>query len=155
MIKEDTSVQTMTEAREPAHPTTDFVPVTLSATAAAKLAEVLEQKGLPDASLRVFVSGGGCSGPQYGMAFETQVEADDYAFVSEGMNVVIDPVSIAYLQGATVDFVDSLMGGGFKIENPNAAASCGCGSSFRPAGESAEQGAASGEAAGCGSGCGC
>lgn len=151
MIREDTSVQT---ASEGVKPMTDFVPVTLSPTAASKLAEVMAQKGLADASLRVFVSGGGCSGLQYGMAFETQVEADDYAFESEGMSVVIDPVSIAYLQGATVDFVDSLMGGGFKIENPNAVASCGCGSSFRPAGESSS--AAKGhEGAGCGSGCGC
>ncbi len=160
MIREDTSVQTMgvqtmTEAREDVRPMTDFVPVALSPSAAIKLAEVLEQKGLPDASLRVFVSGGGCSGLQYGMAFETQVEDDDYSFVSEGMNVVIDPVSIAHLQGATVDFVDSLMGGGFKIENPNAVASCGCGSSFRPAGESAEKEHAGAEGGGCGSGCGC
>ena len=155
MIREDTSVQTMTEAREEALPMTEFVPVTLSATAAAKLSEVLEAKGLSDASLRVFVSGGGCSGLQYGMAFETQIEEDDYSFVSEGMSVVVDPVSIAHLQGATVDFVDSLMGGGFKIENPNAAASCGCGSSFRPAGESAGEEKASEGASNCGSGCGC
>ena len=80
--------------------------------------------------LRIQVTGGGCSGMQYGMAFETQVEDDDVAFASEGLNVYVDPVSILYLQGSVVDYVDSLMGGGFKIENPNATGTCGCGHSF-------------------------
>ena len=123
-------------------------PITLSASAAQKLLEVREQKGLATAGLRVFVSGGGCSGLQYGMAFETEGEADDVVFDSQGVSVYVDPVSITYLQGATIDFVDSLMGGGFKIENPNAVSSCGCGHSFRT-GEGAE-GASGG---GCGSGC--
>ena len=105
---------------------------------------------MADAGLRVFVSGGGCSGLQYGMAFETSGEADDVIFESEGVRVYVDPVSLMYLQGASIDFVDSLMGGGFKIENPNAVASCGCGHSFKAAGETGET-----AGGGCGSGCGC
>jgi iron-sulfur cluster assembly protein len=125
-------------------------PVTLTATAAAKLIEVRDQKGLASAGLRVFVSGGGCSGLQYGMAFETEGEADDIVFESEGVPVYVDPVSIHYLAGATIDYVDSLMGGGFKIENPNAVSSCGCGHSFR----TGENAATAEGAGGCGSGCG-
>jgi iron-sulfur cluster assembly protein len=126
-------------------------PVTLTAGAAAKLDEVRRQKGLAEAGLRVFVSGGGCSGLQYGMAFETDGEADDIVFESEGVRVFVDPVSIMYLQGASIDFVDSLMGGGFKIENPNAVSSCGCGHSFKTEGSAA---ASSEGAGGCGGGCG-
>lgn len=125
-------------------------PVLITATAAQKLKEVRDQKGLAAAGLRVFVSGGGCSGLQYGMAFETEGEPDDIVFESAGVSVYVDPVSITYLQGATIDYVDSLMGGGFKIENPNAVSSCGCGHSFKTGGDAG--GAAS--AGGCGSGCG-
>jgi len=123
-------------------------PVTISEGAARKLAQVMAEKGLDGASLRVFVSGGGCSGFQYGMAFETEIEADDVQFECADLSVVVDPVSIGYLQGAVVDYEDSLMGGGFKIDNPNATSSCGCGSSFR-AGTGDENG---GEGGGCGGG---
>ena len=147
-------------------PTTTFValsPVTLSASAAVKLAEVMTQKGMTDAALRVFVSGGGCSGLQYGMAFDNEMDEADQVFDSEGVKVVVDPVSLPYLQGATIDFVDSLMGGGFKIENPNAVSSCGCGTSFKTseqgsAGAECEAAAKSGGCGshgGCGGGCGC
>ena len=141
MIREDTQATPVATPGAPA-------PVTLTPAAAAKLSEVRVQKDLPGAGLRVFVSGGGCSGLQYGMAFETTGEADDVVFESEGLPVFVDPVSILYLQGATIDFEDTLMGGGFRIENPNAVSSCGCGQSFK---------AASGQADGaaCGSGCGC
>lgn len=137
----------------PAMPTTTVAPapITLSPAAAEKLCAVRDQKGLAEAGLRVFVSGGGCSGLQYGMAFETAGEADDIVFESAGVRVLVDPVSIMYLQGATIDFADSLMGGGFKIENPNAVSSCGCGHSFKAA-EGGDGAAAGG---GCGSGCGC
>ncbi len=139
MIREDVNLLT------PVLPT-DVAPITISQGAAAKLREVMQGKSLADAGLRVFVSGGGCSGLQYGMAFETQGgEADDMVFEAHGLQVYLDPISLPYLQGANIDFVDSLMGGGFKIENPNAVASCGCGSSFKPAGEGA---AASGAAGG-------
>jgi iron-sulfur cluster assembly protein len=140
MIREDT---TMTPAPVPAP--VDPAPITLTEAAAAKLQEVMQAKGLESAGLRVFVSGGGCSGFQYGMAFETEPEAGDIAFASAGVGVYVDPVSIGYLQGVTIDYVDSLMGGGFKIENPNAVSTCGCGHSFRASG-------AGGGGGGCGHG---
>ncbi|MCB0215148.1 MAG: iron-sulfur cluster insertion protein ErpA [Caldilineae bacterium] len=124
-------------------------PITITPAAAAKLRDVIASKGLEKAGLRVFVSGGGCSGLQYGMAFETQGGEDqDISFSAEGLDVYVDPISIQYVQGAHIDFVDSLMGGGFKIENPNAASSCGCGTSFKPKGEAESAPAAGG-------GCGC
>lgn len=141
MIREETQAP-------PAPMDVAYAPVTMTATAAAKLQEVAAAKGMTEAGLRVFVSGGGCSGLQYGMAFENQGEADDHVFQSAGVRLYVDPVSIGYLQGATIDFEESLMGGGFKIENPNAMASCGCGHSFRT------QGNAAGEGHG-GGGCGC
>lgn len=133
MIREE-QVQSPTQPTPPV----EAAPITVTPIAAQKLREVMDQKGLEDAGLRVFVSGGGCSGLQYGMAFETQVEDDDIAFHAEGLTVYVDPVSILYLQGSVVDYVDSLMGGGFKIENPNASSSCGCGSSFRTEGQGAQ-----------------
>jgi iron-sulfur cluster assembly protein len=127
MIKEQLSTPQVAPYRE-------FTAVTLSGLAAGKLREVAESKGLAQAGLRVFVSGGGCSGLQYGMAFETEGgEEGDHVFETEGVRVFVDPVSITYLEGARIDFEESLMGGGFKIENPNAASSCGCGHSFRTA----------------------
>lgn len=128
------------QVQAPVQPPVEAVPITVTPMAAEKLREVMAQKGVEEAGLRVFVSGGGCSGLQYGMAFETQVEDDDVAFASEGLNVYVDPVSILYLQGSVVDYVDSLMGGGFKIENPNASSSCGCGSSFKTEGGQEGQG---------------
>jgi iron-sulfur cluster assembly protein len=118
----------------------DVAPITVSVTAAGKLREVMAAKGLEGAGLRVFVRGGGCSGLQYGMAFETEGgEAEDHVFSAAGLTVFVDPISIEYLQGADIDYVESLMGGGFKIENPNAMSSCGCGHSFKPAGGAAAQ----------------
>lgn len=93
--------------------------------------QLLEQRQIPNHALRVFVSGGGCSGMQYGMAFEEKVQDFDTVVTVDGGRLVIDPTSMIYLQGATIDFVDSLMGGGFRIDNPNALSSCGCGQSFR------------------------
>lgn len=127
----------------------DVAPITVTETAAAKLQEVMAAKGLAGAGLRVFVRGGGCSGLQYGMAFEAEGgDVEDLVFTAQGLTVFVDPVSIEYLQGAHVDYVESLMGGGFKIDNPNAMSSCGCGHSFKPAGGAAAQ-------AGSGGGCGC
>ncbi len=105
--------------------------VTLTSTAAEKLGKILEEKNLPDHGLRVFVAGGGCSGLQYGMAFEAQAREMDTIIDAHGMKVYVDPVSLEYLYGSTIDYVDGLMGAGFRIENPNAVAACGCGSSFR------------------------
>ncbi|MBK7779290.1 MAG: HesB/IscA family protein [Anaerolineae bacterium] len=149
MIREDITLKTHVLP-------TIVAPIAISEAAAAKLSEVMRAKDLGDAGLRVFVSGGGCSGLQYGMAFETAGgEADDMVFEAHGLQVYVDPVSGPYLQGTTIDYVDSLMGGGFKIENPNAVSSCGCGSSFKPKGEGAEPAAAQGGSCGSGGGGGC
>ena len=91
----------------------------------------MTEKGIDGHALRVFVSGGGCSGLSYGMTFAEGPEMGDQTFEANGLKVVVDPASIAYLDGAEVDYIDSLMGGGFRIENPNAVQSCSCGSSFR------------------------
>jgi iron-sulfur cluster assembly protein len=106
--------------------------VTLSPSAATKLQEILVQKGVAEThGLRVFVQGGGCGGMKYGMTFDNNPRADDEIYVQHGLKVIVDPISLFYISGARIDWVDSLMGGGFNIENPNATSSCGCGSSFR------------------------
>ena len=122
--------------------------VTLSATAADKLQKILVEKNIPDHGLRVFVAGGGCSGLQYGMAFEGEPRDMDTIVEAHGLKVYVDPVSLEYLSGATIDYVDGLMGAGFRIENPNAVKSCGCGNSFQAKGEPES----SGGGCGCGSG---
>jgi iron-sulfur cluster assembly protein len=115
--------------------------VTLTQTAADKLLAIMNEKGLGNShALRVFVSGGGCSGMQYGMTFENNPRPVDTLFEQRGLRVVVDPRSLPYLEGANIDYVDSLMGGGFQIENPNAVSSCGCGQSFRAKDESGNGG---------------
>ena len=119
--------------------------------ALATVRNLLEEKNVPNYGLRVFVAGGGCSGMQYGMALEEEARPYDHVFEHDGVQVFVDPTSMMYLAGATVDYEDSLMGGGFKIDNPNAVSSCGCGSSFKSEGGAGAAGGAS-----CGSGgCGC
>ena len=108
---------------------TDQIIVTSAAAEAVQ--ELLSKRDLDGYALRVFVSGGGCSGFQYGMALENNIRDEDNVFVQNDIRVVVDEISINYLRGATIDYVDEIMGSGFKIENPNAIASCGCGSSFR------------------------
>jgi len=105
--------------------------ITLTPAAASAVQDLLAKRNLEGYALRVFISGGGCSGFQYGMALEGNVRENDLVTEQHGVKVVIDEVSIGYLVGATVDYVDEIMGSGFKIENPNAISSCGCGSSFR------------------------
>lgn len=124
--------------------------IKLMPAAAAKLKALLAERNLAAHGLRVFVSGGGCSGMQYGMAIEKEAGEFDAIFEQAGVQVFVDPTSMMYLAGASIDYVDNLMGGGFRIDNPNAVASCGCGHSFRTAGQA---GAQSGGAAG--GGCGC
>lgn len=126
--------------------------VTLSEKAANEIKSLLESQGVPNAALRVFVSGGGCSGLQYGMAIAEEMEEGDIEFSQHGVRVLVDNLSINYLVGASVDYVEDVMGGGFKIDNPNAAKSCGCGSSFSTEDGQEAGGCGSG---GCGSGCGC
>src|SRR5690348_881121 len=124
--------------------------VTLTEKAATEIKSLFERQGIENAALRVFVSGGGCSGLQYGMAIADEVEEGDVEFEQHGVRILVDPLSMNYIAGASVDYVDDPMGGGFKIDNPNATRSCGCGSSFATEdGESAGGGCGSG---GCGSG---
>lgn len=106
---------------------------TINFTDAARdmVRNLLVQKNVPDYGLRVFVAGGGCSGLQYGMALEAEPRPYDHVFDNGGVKLFVDPTSMMYLTGATVDYEDSLMGGGFRIENPNAVSSCGCGTSFK------------------------
>ncbi|HRE25453.1 MAG TPA: iron-sulfur cluster insertion protein ErpA [Anaerolineales bacterium] len=125
--------------------------LTLLPAAATKLTELLASRNLTDHGLRVFVSGGGCSGMQYGMAIEKEASEFDTVFEQNGIRVIVDPTSLGYLTGATIDYIDNLMGGGFRIDNPNAVSTCGCGHSFRSSG----QAEASDEGESCGSGCGC
>ncbi len=116
--------------------------ITLTPAAAKAVRELIDNRGLEGYALRVYVAGGGCSGYQYGMALENQVRETDRVFETDGVRVVVDEVSIGYLSGAVVGYVDELMGSGFKIENPNAVASCGCGSSFRTKEEQAHDASA-------------
>jgi len=135
------------------HPTTL---VSLTATAAEKIKSLLAEEG--DVSvLRVAIQGGGCSGFQYGLGFDAGPAEGDEVIEQHGVTVVIDQHSAPYLKGATVDFLNTISEAGFKIDNPNAAASCGCGHSFTVA-EGADAADATSEApdahgGGCGTGC--
>lgn len=104
-------------------------PVTLSASAAVRVNKVLATEPAGSA-LRVAVDGGGCSGFQYSFSIESAPAPDDLVIERDGATVLIDPVSLEYLRGSQIDFVDDLIGQAFKINNPNATASCGCGTSF-------------------------
>ena len=114
--------------------------IIITEAAANTVRELLAQKNVPDYGLRVFVSGGGCSGMQYGMALEEEARPYDHVVEQDGIQIFIDPTSMMYLNNATIDYEDSLMGGGFKIDNPNAVSSCGCGSSFKTEGGPAASG---------------
>ena len=112
--------------------------ISLTESAQKKLADVLDHKGVGEMqALRVFVKGGGCGGMQYGMTFDHPQETDCVFDQPFGLRVIVDPTSLLYVDGASIDYEDSLMGGGFRIDNPNATGSCGCGSSFRTNGASA------------------
>ncbi|GLS15811.1 MULTISPECIES: iron-sulfur cluster insertion protein ErpA [Hydrogenophaga] len=101
-----------------------------TAEAAAKVAELIEEEGNPALKLRLYVTGGGCSGFSYGFAFDDQVAEDDTIVITSGVSLVVDAMSQQYLMGARVDFEDGLEGSRFVIHNPNAQTTCGCGSSF-------------------------
>jgi iron-sulfur cluster insertion protein len=105
-------------------------PVTVSESAARRIGVMLSKEGNPDLKLRVSVSGGGCSGFQYGFDFDDTAQADDTVIEDKGVTVLIDSMSLLYLIGSEIDFVEDLVGASFQIKNPNAASSCGCGSSF-------------------------
>jgi iron-sulfur cluster assembly protein len=125
--------------------------VTLTPVAADKIRELMaEDPENAGAVLRVAIQGGGCSGFQYGLGFDSGPVDDDETLEQHGVTIVVDPYSAPYLKGATIDFLNGLEESGFKIDNPNAAASCGCGHSFTVADDAPEGAAHEG---GCGSGC--
>ena len=105
------------------------LPVTVSARAAKRIAEILKTEAQP-AMLRLAVTGGGCSGFQYNFALDDTRTDDDLVVERDGAIVLIDPMSLDFLKGAEIDFVDDMIGQAFKVNNPNAASSCGCGTSF-------------------------
>ena len=139
--------QVMEIAERPTDVLLDLTPL-----AAEKVKELMASE--PDAGslvLRVAIQGGGCSGFQYGLGFDSGVAEGDHELVLEGVRVVVDPFSAPYLRGATIDYLNGLQESGFKIENPNAVSSCGCGHSFQvEEGEELPEGTQMG---GCGSGC--
>jgi|SRR6476646_1432555 len=104
--------------------------ITISDSAARRIAALKAQEAAEGAFLRLAVSGGGCSGFQYGLSFDEERNPDDVVFEHGGVRVVVDDVSLELLNGSEVDFVEDLMGASFQIKNPNAASSCGCGNSF-------------------------
>ena len=105
-------------------------PLIFTASAAGKVKSLIEEEGNTDLKLRVFVSGGGCSGFQYGFAFEEAAGADDTIVERDGVVLLVDPMSFQYLAGAEIDYQEDLEGARFVIRNPNATTTCGCGSSF-------------------------
>jgi iron-sulfur cluster insertion protein len=105
-------------------------PLIFTENAVNKVKELIEDEGTPDLKLRVFVTGGGCSGFQYGFTFEEEVNEDDTTIERGGVKLLVDPMSLQYLMGAEIDYQDSLQGSQFVIKNPNATTTCGCGSSF-------------------------
>jgi iron-sulfur cluster assembly accessory protein len=109
--------------------------INITTTAATKVKGILEQEkeSIPAGGLRIYVQGGGCSGFSYGMVLDEAADGDQ-VFEQDGIKVIIDPMSMRYLEGAEVDYKEDLMGGGFAIKNPNAKSTCGCGHSFQAEG---------------------
>ena len=105
-------------------------PLVFTDNAANKVKSLIEEEGNPDLKLRVFVSGGGCSGFQYGFTFEETVSDDDTSLNKAGVTLLVDPMSLQYLMGAEIDYQENVEGAQFVIKNPNATSTCGCGSSF-------------------------
>ncbi len=119
--------------------------LTITDDAVDQLRDFLSEQGTPQHSLRVFVAPGGCSGLQYGMSIEELADEGDTVIETKGVKLLVDEFSAMYIGGAEIDFVNSLMGGGFTVRNPNAVASCACGHSF-------DTGMNAGTAQGCGCG---
>lgn len=105
-------------------------PLLFSERAASKVRELLDEEGNAALKLRVFVTGGGCSGFSYGFTFDEEMAEDDTAVEREGVTLVVDPLSLQYLAGSQVDYTEDLVGSQFTVNNPNAASTCGCGNSF-------------------------
>jgi iron-sulfur cluster assembly protein len=135
----------MTMSETPREPISAPVPaggelVTVTQAASQKVLELRTREGKENAALRLFVKSGGCSGFSYGLAFDDRINEGDRVEDHAGVPVVIDPFSAQYVDGAEIDYVDSLMGSGFAINNPNAVSSCACGSSFNTDGSPARAG---------------
>ncbi len=123
--------------------------ITLTERAATELKDLLKSQDQADSGLRVWVQGGGCSGLSYGMALDSEKpDESDQVFEQDGIKIYVDQMSLGHMSGSSVDYVDDVLGGGFKIENPNAVSGCGCGSSFKTA---ESEGAAGGGCGSCGS----
>ncbi len=105
-------------------------PLVFTSAAAGKVAKLIEEEDNPNLMLRIYVQGGGCSGFQYGFTFDESVKEGDEEIVTDGVKLLVDPMSMQYLMGAEVDYSEGLQGSQFVIRNPNATTSCGCGSSF-------------------------
>jgi len=105
-------------------------PIVFTDAAAKKVGELIQEEDNPDLMLRVFISGGGCSGFQYGFTFDEATEDGDSSIKNQGVTLIVDPMSVQYLMGAEIDYKEDLQGAQFIIRNPNAATTCGCGSSF-------------------------
>ena len=106
------------------------IPLVFTTSAATKVAQLIAEEGNPGLMLRVYIQGGGCSGFQYGFTFDESVQDGDTEVVTEGVKLLVDPMSMQYLSGAEIDYTEGLQGAQFVIRNPNASTSCGCGSSF-------------------------
>ena len=104
--------------------------ITVEESAKFKINDLIAEENNPDTKLRLFIQGGGCAGFNYGFAFDTEQNEDDFEFFTGNAKLLVDSMSMQYLQGATVKYVENLMGSQFTIENPNAQTTCGCGSSF-------------------------
>lgn len=106
------------------------IPLIFTDAAAKKVKSLIEGEDNPNLRLRVYITGGGCSGFQYGFTFDDQINEGDLTVENQNVGLVVDPMSLQYLIGATVDYVDGLEGSRFVVQNPNASSTCGCGSSF-------------------------
>ncbi len=122
-------METQTDIAAPGYQQLD-APLQFTTSAAAKVSELISEEGNAELKLRVYIQGGGCSGFQYGFEFDENQGDDDLAVVTDGVTLLVDPLSLQYLMGATVDYTETLAGAQFSIRNPNAKTTCGCGSSF-------------------------
>lgn len=124
------AIQSATAGRTDDGPTTGGRVMTISESAVRQVRQMIERRADDTLILRVSVSGGGCSGFQYGIGFDNAVHEDDLVFERDGVRLAVDDVSLDLLDGSEVDFVEELIGASFQVRNPNAASSCGCGTSF-------------------------
>ena len=106
------------------------IAIGFSSAAAKKVSEMIKDEGNAQLMLRIYIQGGGCSGFQYGFQFDENVSDDDIVVTTDGVTLLLDPMSMQYLEGAEVDYTEGLQGAQFVVNNPNASATCGCGSSF-------------------------